>query len=85
MFRARVPVLGKLRFKDPKGADIAKGISVGNEWAYRSYIEGGSLAAAIWTFEGINAQSFPDGLPLELTVSVFRTYKGDIERRRDLG
>jgi hypothetical protein len=80
MFRARVPVLGKLRFKGPKGASVAKGISVGNEWAYRSYIEGGTLAAAIWTFEGINAEAYPVDLPLELTVSIFRTHKGDIEK-----
>ena len=52
--RARVPFYGKLRFLDRKGVDVARGISVGNEWTYRSFIEGGSSAAAIWTFSGIN-------------------------------
>ena len=54
MLRARVPEYGKLRFLDRKGVDVAKGISVGSEWTYRSFIEGGTPAAAIWTFSGIN-------------------------------
>ncbi|MCP4503638.1 MAG: ABC transporter permease, partial [Deltaproteobacteria bacterium] len=53
---------------------------MGAEWSYRQYIEGGSLAAAIWTFEGITSAEFPQGLPLEMIVRVFRTYKGDIEK-----
>jgi hypothetical protein len=80
MFRARVPVYGKLRFTDRTGAAVEKGISVGNEWTYRSYIEGGTLAAGIWTFEGIDPRQYPHGLPLELTISVFRTHKGTIDK-----
>ncbi len=112
MLQARVPIYGKLRFLDSAGRP-GKGISVGSEWDYRSFIEGGSLAAAIWRFEGIHAADFmhdltseerrallkPEdqrseketelaaqadekmGLPIELTLSVFRTHKGDIERR----
>jgi len=80
LFRARIPIYGKLRFNDRTGANVARGISVGNEWTYRSYIEGGSAAAAIWTFNGIDPSRFPDGLPIDLMVSVFRTYKGDIEQ-----
>lgn len=76
--QARVPIWGKLHFKDRAGADAAEGVSVGEEWAYRSYIEGGTLATAIWRFEGLRERDFPDGLPLELTIRVFRTYKGDI-------
>lgn len=76
--QARVPIWGKLRFKDRSGADAEKGVSVGEEWAYRSYIEGGTLATAIWRFEGLRGADFPQGLPLELTIRVFRTYKGDI-------
>ncbi|MGD9646138.1 MAG: hypothetical protein AB7U73_10545 [Pirellulales bacterium] len=75
---ARVPIWGKLRFKDRAGDDAESGVSVGEEWAYRSYIEGGTLATAIWRFEGLSSADFPDGLPLELTIRVFRTYKGDI-------
>jgi hypothetical protein len=74
---ARVPLYGKLVFYDRTGRP-GKGISVGKEWTYRQYIEGGSLAAAAWTFSGIREQDFPQSLPLEMTLSVFRTYKGDI-------
>ena len=84
--RARVPQYGKLRFLDRRGAPAPRGISVGSEWTYRSFIEGGSAAAAVWTFSGINEsvlRTNDDGqkyLPLELIVRVFRTYKGDIEQ-----
>lgn len=83
--RARVPYYGKLRFLDRKGVEVARGISVGNEWTYRSFIDGGTPAAAIWAFSGINEASFRKDssggqvLPLELIVRVFRTFKGNIE------
>lgn len=84
MLRARVPRYGKLRFLDRKGVDSPKGISVGAEWTYRSFIEGGTPAAAIWTFSGINESMLREeegvlGLPLELIVRVFRTYQGNID------
>jgi ABC-type transport system involved in multi-copper enzyme maturation permease subunit len=75
---ARVPVRGKLRFLDRTGRP-GEGTNVGYEWKYRKYIEGGTLAAAIWRFEGLQAKDFPDGLPLEMTIRVFRSYKGEIE------
>jgi hypothetical protein len=80
LLEARKPLRGTLRFLDREGRPSTKGISVGAEWSYRQYIEGGSLAAAIWTFDGISEREFPDGLPLEMIVRVFRTYKGDIEK-----
>ena len=84
MMRARVPKYGKLRFLDRTGVQVAKGISVGSEWTYRSFIEGGTQAAAIWTLDGIDESVLRSGesgqaLPLELIVRVFRTYKGNIE------
>lgn len=78
--QARVPTYGKLKFLDRDGKVVDKGVNVGNEWAYRSYIEGGTLATAIWTFEGLKRQNFTDGVPLEMVIRVFRTYKGEIER-----
>lgn len=84
--RARVPQYGSLKFLDRRGAPAPRGISVGSEWTYRSFIEGGSAAAAVWTLSGINEsvlRTDPEGkkyLPLELIVRVFRTYKGDIEQ-----
>ena len=83
--RATVPQYGRLRFLDRRGAPAPRGISVGNEWTYRSFIEGGSAAAAIWLLDGINEsvlRTDPEGkkyLPLELIVRVFRSYKGNIE------
>jgi hypothetical protein len=75
---ARVPIYGELRFLDREGNPATKGISVGQEWGYRSYIEGRTLASAIWTFHNISEADFEDSLPLALTLSVFRTFKGDI-------
>jgi ABC-type amino acid transport system permease subunit len=86
LFRARVPEYGKVRFLDRKRVEVAKGVSVGSEWTYRSFIEGGSSMAAIWTFSNIDESSFrtePNGsqvLPIELIVRVFRTYKADPEK-----
>ncbi|MBN2021855.1 MAG: hypothetical protein JW809_03600 [Pirellulales bacterium] len=78
MFVARVPLYGKLRFVDRDRRAAEKGINVGDEWAYRSYVEGGTLGAAIWTFSGIVPERFPDKLPLEMTISVYRSEKGVI-------
>ena len=80
LLQARVPVFGSLKFRDRAGSDTDKGINVGHEWAYRSYIEGGTLATAIWTFQGITPERHPDGFDLELNLRVFRTYKGDMEK-----
>jgi hypothetical protein len=80
MLVARVPVYGKLRFLDRQGQPAEKGINVGDEWTYRSFISGGGLARAIWTFDGVTPERFPTGLPIEMTLEVFRTYKGDIEK-----
>lgn len=86
LLRARVPYYGSLHFLDRKGVDVAKGVSVGSEWTYRSFIEGGTPAAGIWTFSNITEKSLGTDekgaqiLPLELVVRVFRTYKGNIEK-----
>jgi hypothetical protein len=84
-FQARVPMYGKLAFLDRAGQPTEKGINVGNEWTYRSYIEGRTGSAAIWRFEGVTpelfpVERFPAGLPLEMSIRVFRSEKGDIER-----
>jgi hypothetical protein len=83
--QARVPIYGKLAFLDDKGGPKDKGINTGDEWMYRSFIRGQTAAAAIWTFEDLSedrfpAAKFPNGIPLEMTIEVFRTYKGDQER-----
>jgi len=80
MLVARVPIYGKLTFRDRSGQPTEKGVNVGDEWTYRSFIEGGTLAACVWTFEGITEDAFPNGLPVELNIEVFRTFKGEIEK-----
>ncbi len=81
LYTARVPAYPtSLRFKDRTGRGSDRGISVGYEWSYRSFIEGATLASATWTFHNITPERFPDGLPIELTVRVFRSHKGDIEQ-----
>ncbi len=84
--RARVPKYGSIVFRDPNGNPVARGVSVGKEWKYRSFIQGGSQSAAIWTFDNVdesllieNKRDETEYLPLELIVRVFRTYKADIE------
>jgi len=79
MLLARVPVYGKLVFQDRKGEPI-KGVNVGDEWTYRSYVAGGTLASAVWTFQNVSEEAFPDGLPVEMTLGIFRTHKGEIEK-----
>ena len=86
LLQARVPVYAKqLTFLDKTGAPKEKGINVGDEWSYRSFIEGRTAAAAIWTFEGLSEDRFPEwkfpnGIPVEMTLEVFRTHKGDQEK-----
>lgn len=81
LLTARVPKYAdSLRFRDRAGKGTERGISVGNEWKYRSFIEGATLAAATWTFSDITPERFPDGLPIEMTIRVFRSYKGDVEK-----
>lgn len=77
---ARVPIYTKgLRFTNANG-EIGDGVNVGYESEYMKYIEGSTLASAIWTFEGVTREAFPNGLNLEMSLGAFRTYKGDIEK-----
>jgi hypothetical protein len=77
--RARVPQWGSLSFLDRQGVQKQRGISVGSEWTYRSFIEGSSQATAIWEFRDLVKPEDPEqGLDLGLIVRVFRTHKGTI-------
>jgi hypothetical protein len=76
---ARVPIYGKLLFRDKSGIDAERGINCGDEWTYRSFIQGGSQAAAMWTFD-LDPRQFPREVPVEMNIGVFRTYKGNIEK-----
>jgi hypothetical protein len=89
-FRARVPIYASsLSFFDSTGELKDKGTDIGKEWNHRGYIDGGtnfnrnSLAKAEFVYENIRPEFFstPDLLVLELDLGVFRTTKGDIEKR----
>jgi hypothetical protein len=84
-YQARVPIYGKLSFIDKNGKPKDKGINVGDEWTYRSFIQGRTAARAIWTFSDLHRDMFPEdefrqGIPIEMTIEVFRTHKGNMEK-----
>ena len=76
---ARVPIMGELTFLDREGKPGDKGINTGDEWDFRSFVEGNTKARAIWDFTGLSAYKLSDPLRMESNFEVFRTYKGDIE------
>ena len=89
-FRARIPVYAsKVTFLNQDGEPSSAGKSVGKESKYRGFIDGGTaqrrstLSRAIFRYSGFYESRFstPDTLPLEMTLGVFRTYKGDIQQR----
>ncbi len=55
------------------------GIAKGMRKIEHGYIEGGTLAAAIYTFDQVTPQRYGDGIPVDLTIRAYRSYKGDIE------
>lgn len=77
--QAKVPIYGKIKFRNADGFERERGINVGEEWEYRSYVAGATDEAIIWTFDDITSERFTDGLPVEMTISVFRTHMGNIE------
>lgn len=75
--QARIPVFGLLRFTQRDGSQ-GDGINVGYESTYRKYIDGASLSSAIWTFDNVTESNFGDKLNIEMTITAYRTFKGDI-------
>lgn len=71
----RVPVYGTLEFLDNEGNISEKGINTGDIWEFRSYIEGGTKASAVYKFP-INTPV--DQIKLESRFEAFRTHKGRI-------
>jgi hypothetical protein len=80
MLQARNPIYGNLSFLDRTGKPTQTGVNVGHEWLYRSYIEGGTEASAIWSYSGVTADRFENGFDIEMNIRAFRTHKGNIER-----
>ncbi len=78
--QAKIPVYGTIRFRNSAEYEQSVGINVGEEWDYRTYIAGATNEAAIWTFDKVDASRYPNGLPVEMTISVYRSRNGDIEQ-----
>ncbi len=55
------------------------GLAKGRRKIEHSYIEGGTLAAAIYTFQDVTPARYRDVIPVDLTIRAYRSYKGDIE------
>lgn len=81
---ARVPrYADELSFLDREGGVAREGVNVGKMSMKFSYIDGGSsMSRAIFRFIGLRGSDFPaERVPLDLSLRVFRTLKGDITRR----
>ena len=72
----RVPVYGNVSFVDRTG-NPGYGVNVGDVDETRSFIEGGTRAAGIWTFP---LDEEADTLKLESRFEAFRTFKGNMNR-----
>jgi hypothetical protein len=92
---SRVPIYGKIAFSDKFGNDSAKvGINVGDEWEFRSYIEGGTKARTYYTFVQLDTSNLKRdyerrknnpkdnaALNMEYNFEAFRSFKGVIDQR----
>ncbi len=80
LLSARIPIFGKLHMTDRGGNRVERGINVGYESEYQTFIEGNTAMSAIWTFPPVSKSRFLDDgmLPIEMTLQAFRTHKGDI-------
>jgi hypothetical protein len=82
--KARAPMFGALTFENTESAD--KGINVGEEWGYRSYIGapmgGDAPQTAVWHFSDLpSSLAARKEVPCEFTFAIYRAYKGDKENR----
>jgi ABC-type transport system involved in multi-copper enzyme maturation permease subunit len=78
--KAREGLYGDLAFDGTSSAN--RGVSVGREWDYRSYISGPMpgkpLEFAIWSFPSVPAKlGGRKTVPCEVTFDIYRTTKGD--------
>ena len=82
---AREARYGKLTFRDRSGQEVPprdqRRQRVGVPQLHRRGHQGGRRLA----LRRVNEGDFPDGLPIELALRVFRTYKGATSKRRSWG
>lgn len=55
------------------------GVSQGPRKLEHSYVEGATLGMAEFTFDNVTPGRFPDGIPIDLSIRAYRSFKGDIE------
>lgn len=55
------------------------GLARGSRKIRHGYVEGGTLSAAEFTFGKVTRERYPDKINLDLSIRVYRSYKGDIE------
>jgi ABC-type transport system involved in multi-copper enzyme maturation permease subunit len=82
--KARAPLFGSLTFENTESVD--KGVNVGEEWGYRSYITaptgGDAPQTAVWHFSDLSRSlAGRKEVPCEFTFAIYRAYKGDKENR----
>jgi ABC-type transport system involved in multi-copper enzyme maturation permease subunit len=83
-FKARIPVFGELKVQSRKEGRLTEhGKSVGREWAYREYINGGDRdEKASWVFSDLPVDLAKlDKVPCEFGFDIFRTSKGKFENK----
>lgn len=61
------------------GVSRVLGLSKGPRKIQHGYVEGGTLGSAEFVFNDVTPQKYPDGIPLDLSLRAYRSYKGDIE------
>jgi hypothetical protein len=84
--RARVPLTGLLEFENTEARD--RGVNVGEEWDYRSYISGPAPGQktqyAVWTFRNLPAAlAARPKVDCEFTFFIYRTTTGQLNRGVD--
>ncbi|MGI9470078.1 MAG: ABC transporter permease [Rubripirellula sp.] len=55
------------------------GISRGSRKVQHGYVEGGTLGSAEFTFSDVTPSRYAEGIPVDLSLRAYRSYKGDIE------
>jgi hypothetical protein len=61
------------------GISRVLGLSRGTRKIQHGYIEGGTLGAAEFTFADVTRDRYASGLPVDLSLRAYRSFKGDIE------
>ena len=55
------------------------GVAKGTRKLEHGYVEGGTLGMAEFTFSNVTPSRYPVGIPVDLSIRAYRSYKGDIE------